>query len=143
MIASFFFKWYSLDLQFVFIRSATANTDLPFLVAVMFVFNFRRTSVCTSVTSCKLDISLFSSQYACCTLSKQKKNSTLNTCHLWSTPILTNISKAHWMLTVNWFCLIYIAYFTTAPEFKRNQALLMITIKWTNFVYYNLHKYVH
>ena len=45
-----------------------ANTDLPFLIAVG-VFSFLSSSACTWVTRCKLDISLFSSQYALCMLS--------------------------------------------------------------------------
>lgn len=62
----------SVNQQLVFVRSVTTESDLPFLVATGFAFSFRRTSACTSVTRRKLDISLFSSQYACCTLPKQK-----------------------------------------------------------------------
>lgn len=45
-----------------------ANMNLPFLTVVG-VFSFLSSSACTWVTKCKLDISLFSSQYALCILS--------------------------------------------------------------------------
>lgn len=72
MIASLFLKCYTLNQWFVFVRSVTANTDLPFLAPGGLLFSFRRNSACLSVTTRKLDISLFRSQYSCCTLSKQK-----------------------------------------------------------------------
>ena len=71
-------------LQAVWLESAfAASSDLPFLTAAE-VFSFLSSSACTWVTRCKLDISLFSSQYACCILSlKWNLKNKLHWAFLW------------------------------------------------------------